>query len=177
LSRDYETDYSDDITVWDGDDLVNVADYLRRQFVYDGWANREVLHAIRTAGGENKRSLQLMAHILAAERVWLERLKQVPQSVPVWPEPDLEQCETEAAALGQAWFEHLDLITAGDVTQSISYKNSKGEAWTSTIVDVLAHVVTHSAYHRGQIASHMREIGQIPAYTDFIHGVRQGWVK
>jgi len=156
---------------------VNLADYLRRQFAYDEWANREVLAAIRAAGVANERSLQLMAHILAAERVWLERLKQVPQSVPVWPKPDQEQCEAQAAELGGLWLEFLDLITAGDVSQSISYKNSKGEAWTSTIVDVLTHVVMHSAYHRGQIASHMRASGQTPAYTDFIHGVRQGLVK
>ena len=67
--------------------FVNLADYLRRQFAYDEWANREVLNAIRAAGGANDssvnhRSLQLMSHILAAERVWLERLKQQPQSVP-----------------------------------------------------------------------------------------------
>jgi len=176
---------------------VNLADYLRRQFSYDEWANKEVLAAIRAAGGSdprsadyssnepsstqqssaNDRSLQLMSHILAAERVWLERLKQQPQSVPVWPEPDLAQCEAEAATLGGLWLEFLDLITAGDVSQSISYKNSKGEPWTSTIVDVLTQVVLHSAYHRGQIASHMRAHGQTPAYTDFIHGVRQGLVK
>jgi uncharacterized damage-inducible protein DinB len=160
---------------------VNLADYLRRQFAYDEWANREVLNAIRAAGGAtdsaNHRSLQLMSHILAAELVWLERLKHQPQSVPVWPEPDLAQCETLAAQMGKLWLEFLDLITAGDVSQSISYKNSKGEEWTSTIVDVLTHVVLHSAYHRGQIASHMRASGQTPAYTDFIHGVRQGLVK
>ena len=156
---------------------MNLADYLRRQFAYDEWANREVLAAIRAAGLENDRSLQLMAHILAAEQVWLERLKQVPQSVPVWPKPDLAQCEAQAAELGGQWLEFLDLITAGDVSQSISYKNTKGEAWTSTIVDVLTHVVLHSAYHRGQIATHMRSLGQTPAFTDFIHGVRQGLIK
>ncbi len=156
---------------------MNLADYLRRQFSYDEWANREVLNAIRTAGGANQRSLQLMSHILAAELVWLERLTQQPQSVPVWPEPDLAQCEAQATKLGGQWLEFLDLLTAGDVSQSIRYKNSKGEEWTSTIVDVLTHVVMHSAYHRGQIASHMRANGQTPAYTDFIHGVRQGWVK
>jgi uncharacterized damage-inducible protein DinB len=160
---------------------VNLADYLRRQFAYDEWANREVLTAIRTAGGANPsanhRPLQLMSHILAAERVWLERLKHQPQSVPVWPEPDLAQCEAQAAELGSLWLEFLDLITAGDVSQSITYKNSKGEEWKSTIVDVLTHVVLHSAYHRGQIASHMRANGQTPAYTDFIHGVRHGLVK
>jgi uncharacterized damage-inducible protein DinB len=79
---------------------VNLADYLRRQFAYDEWANHEVLNAIRAAGGANQRSLQLMSHILAAELVWLERLKQQPQSVPVWPEPDLAQCEAQAAKLG-----------------------------------------------------------------------------
>ena len=30
--------------------FVNLADYLRRQFAYDEWANREVLNAIRAAG-------------------------------------------------------------------------------------------------------------------------------
>jgi uncharacterized damage-inducible protein DinB len=35
----------------------------------------------------------------------------------------------------------------------------------------------HSAYHRGQIAFQMRQTGHAPAYTDFIHGVRQGHVK
>ncbi len=156
---------------------MNLADYLRRQFAYDEWANHEVLNAIRAGGGTDERSLQLMSHILAAEQVWLDRLKQQPQSVPVWPKPDLAQCESQAADLGSKWLEFLDLITAGDVSQSVSYKNSKGEAWTSTIVDILTHVVMHSAYHRGQIASHMRATGQTPAYTDFIHGVRQGLVK
>ena len=155
---------------------MNLADYLRKAFVYDAWANQETLAAIRASKDENSRSLQLMAHILAAERVWLERLRQVPQSVPAWPEPNLAQNEAEAAKLSQEWREYLELVTAGDVNQSISYKNTKGETWTSAIVDVLSHVVMHSAYHRGQIASYMRSIGQTPAYTDFIHGVRQGLV-
>ncbi len=155
---------------------MTIADYLRKEFAYNAWANQEVLAAIRTAGGENTRSLQLMSHILAAERVWLERLRQAPQSVPVWPNSDLADCEAEATDLQHKWHEYLDLVTAGDVSQTISYKNTKGEPWTSAIVDVLTHVVMHSAYHRGQIASHMREIGQTPAYTDFIHAVRQGLV-
>lgn len=156
---------------------MNVADYLRRQFAYDDWANKEVLNAIRAAGGANQRSVQLMAHILAAEQLWLDRLKLQPQSVPVWPEPDLSQCEALADRLGKEWLEFLDLITAGDVLQTVTYKNSKGEQWTNTIVDILTHVVMHSCYHRGQIASHMRANGQTPAYTDFIHGVRQELVK
>lgn len=155
---------------------MNLADSMRRQFNYNAWANGEVLATFRKGGGD-ERSLQLMSHILAAERLWLERLKEQPQSLPVWPKTDLSWCEGEAAELSRLWHEYLDLITAGDVSLSISYKNSKGEAWSSTISDILTHVLMHSAYHRGQIASHMRENGQTPAYTDYIHAARQGFVK
>ena len=153
---------------------MNVADYLRRQFFYDGWANREVLNAIRAAGGEDRRSLQLMAHILAAGRVWLERLKIVPQSVPVWPQSDLAGCESEAKKLESEWLEYMNSVA--DLSQTVTYKNTQGEEWSSSIGDVLTHVLMHSAYHRGQIASHMREQGHTPAYTDFIHAVRQGHI-
>ena len=156
---------------------MNLADHFRRQFAYNEWANREVLAAIRASAGGRERSIELMAHIIAAERLWLERVKQQAQSTPVWPQADLEQCEAAAAEVAGLWREHLDLITAGDVHLSVSYKNSKGEAWTSTIEDILSHVVLHSAYHRGQIASHMRASGQTPAHTDFIHAARQGLVQ
>jgi len=104
---------------------VTVADYLRKEFAYNAWANRAVLAAIRASSGENSRSLQLMSHILAAERVWLERLRHVPQSVPVWPEADLTRSEADAQDLEQKWHEYLDLATAGDLLQTISYKNTK----------------------------------------------------
>jgi len=42
---------------------------------------------------------------------------------------------------------------------------------------VLTHVVLHSAYHRGQIATQMRAGGEAPAHTDFIHAVRRGLIE
>lgn len=156
---------------------MNVADYLRREFSYNAWANQETLNAIEAAGDRDTRSLQLMSHIFAAERLWLERLKQQPQSVPVWPQMALQQCRDEAADLEHLWHEYLELATAGDISQTIAYKNSKGEAYNGAIIDILTHVVMHSSYHRGQVASHMRESGHIPAYTDYIHAIRQGTVK
>ena len=61
--------------------------------------------------------------------------------------------------------------------EEITYKNSKGEAWNSTVQDVLTHVLMHSAYHRGQIAGQVRAGGETPAYTDFIHAARQGLIE
>lgn len=153
---------------------MDPVEYFRRQFSYDKWANDEVLAALRN-GGVDPRSLQLISHILAAERLWLERLLKKPQSVAVWPDLDLDHCAGESAQLGHQWPEYLAMTE--DFSRAVSYRNTKGQDWTSTIEDVLTHVIMHSAYHRGQIASHMREIGRVPASTDFIHGVRQGFVK
>ncbi|MGA7513237.1 MAG: DinB family protein, partial [Candidatus Sulfotelmatobacter sp.] len=61
--------------------------------------------------------------------------------------------------------------------ETVVYKNTKGEPWTSTVEDIVTHVLLHSAYHRGQIATLVRASGEQPAYTDFIHAVRQGLVE
>ncbi len=156
---------------------MELVDYFRRQFAYDEWANREALAVVRKHADASARLLHLMAHILSAERLWLERLRQQPQSLPVWPEFTLEQGEAQAVELGRMWHDYLDDMLPANLSQMISYKNSRGEAWTSAVQDVLTHVLMHSAYHRGQIASHMRVSGQTPAYTDFIHAVRQGLIE
>ncbi len=155
---------------------METVEHLRRQFVYEAWANREVLSVVRAHQEASARPLQLMAHILSAQRLWLERLTQQTQSLPVWPKFDLAECETHAAELGRLWREYFESLPPSLLSQMISYKNTKGEPWTDTVQDILTHVLVHSAYHRGQIASQMRASGQTPAYTDFIHAVRQGLI-
>ncbi len=154
---------------------MNLIDYFRRQFAYNEWANREVLGAMRAGRETSTRSVQLAAHVLSAERLWLERLTQQSQSLPVWPQLTLEHCGEQASALVRLWRDYLDGNL--ELAQPVSYKNSKGEPWTSTVQDILTHVLMHSAYHRGQIAGQMRANGQTPAYTDFIHCVRQGMIE
>jgi len=64
----------------------------------------------------------------------------------------------------------------GSLDQSVSYTNSQGEGWSSTVEEILSHLTVHSAYHRGQIASDLRAAGMTPAYTDYIHATRRGLV-
>ena len=156
---------------------MDLTHHFRRQFEYDPWANREVLTAIRGSRASAARSLQLLAHIVSAELLWLERLQQQPQSQPVWPEWSLDQCEARSMEVGDLWRKYLAELAPDDLAKTVSYKNSKGEPWTSTVEDVVTHVLLHSAYHRGQIASFMRANGDTPAYTDFIHAVRQGLIR
>jgi uncharacterized damage-inducible protein DinB len=155
---------------------VDMLQEFHRLLAYNAWANREVLASVRNCPDLPPRYLERVAHILSAEALWLERLRQVPQTHPVWPQFSLEQCACELEDGAQRWNQYLAALKPVQLEQAISYKNSKGEPWSSKVGDILMHVVLHSAYHRGQIASDMRGAGFTPAYTDFIHGVRQGFV-
>lgn len=151
--------------------------YLQRLFVYDDWANREVLSSLQALQVPPPRSVKLLAHILSAERLWRERLRLQKQTYPLWPDFTLEHCKLEIAELRDLWKAYFNLLSEDGILRSLTYKNSKGESWTSQKQDILMHVVVHSAYHRGQIAADVRAAGFTPAYTDFIHAVRQGFVE
>ena len=157
---------------------MDLLEHLRRQFDYDAWANADVLSAMTAdeSGASPTRPLQILAHILSAERLWFERLRQQPQSLAVWPEFTPDECKAKMCEIAKLWREYFAQLSPPGLSRKIAYKNSKGEPWASTVQDVLTHVVVHSAYHRGQIATLMRAAGSPPAYTDFIHAVRQGLI-
>ena len=73
---------------------MDLSAHFRRLFSYDVWANREVIRAMRVAGSVPPKSLKLLAHISAAERLWWDRLMLRPQSVPVWPDWTVQECES-----------------------------------------------------------------------------------
>jgi uncharacterized damage-inducible protein DinB len=152
-----------------------MTEQLHRLIRYDVWANRETLRSLRN-GAAPPRSLRWMAHIIGAEFLWLARMAGRPAPLPVWPELSMEDCELRFAELSRRLVDGLGVDRA-DLSRSVTYTNSKGEAWTSTVEDIFNHVVIHSAYHRGQIASDLRTAGQEPAYTDYIHAVRQRLIE
>ncbi len=156
---------------------MNAKQHFLRNFAYDHWANRECLSALSSANPASPKVLRLIAHTLSAQKLWLERLQRVPQTVAVWPSSSIEDCTALAEEMLSAWKNYLTELPLADLENEIDYRNSKGESWSSRVEDVLTHVLMHSAYHRGQIALEMRAAGLQPAYTDFIHGVRQGFVE
>ena len=151
-------------------------EHLRRLLRYDGWANRETLASLQQDPPPPK-SLRWMAHIIGAEYLWMARLQREVPVLPVWPDLDLEACSAALDQLSSQWLDFLDEDLSERLTESVAYTNSKGESWTTTVEEILIHVTIHSAYHRGQIAADVRSAGSSPAYTDYIHAVRQGLVK
>jgi len=82
---------------------VDFEQHLRRLFVYDEWANREFVQALAALQSPLERSHKLLAHIIAAEWVWLDRLEGRPQSMPVWPDLTIEECRRQTDELPLLW--------------------------------------------------------------------------
>jgi uncharacterized damage-inducible protein DinB len=159
---------------------MQAQDFLR-MFTYDDWANRQCLTAMRSAEPVSADVVGRMAHILSAQKVWLERILKQPQSTAVWPAAKVDDCAAMADEMSVAW-QHLltrlgNQFAPGSFDDEVEYRNSKGEGWSNTVEDILTHVLFHSAYHRGQIALQIRASGVAPANTDFIHALRQGFLE
>ena len=82
---------------------MNVREHFLRMFAYDSWANRECLSSLRKAAGASPATLRRMAHILSAERLWLERLRGERQSMAVWPAATLVLLLTSDASDRRFW--------------------------------------------------------------------------
>jgi len=146
-------------------------EFYLRQFVYDGWANAKEVDSLGALDTTPAAALKLLGHILGAQQIWLERLTGESARPAVWPSWDVAQCREVLSGLRERW---ASFIRDADLDRQITYTNSAGEAFESTVSDILSHVLYHGAYHRGQIATRMRDGGETPVYTDFIHATRSG---
>ena len=147
-------------------------DTLRQHFtaLFDHveWADQLVLGSLREAGTPPPKALEVYAHVLGAEHVWLSRINGVAPRFAVWPTLSIDEAERLAAANVESYATILAAMTAESLDAPITYRNSAGDQFTSTLEDILTHVALHGSYHRGQIAASLRAAGQTPNPTDYI---------
>lgn len=108
---------------------------------------------------------RLMNHILTAHHIWNQRLiGQVPKFA-VWDDVPREAL---LSLNEQNTHQSRTLLAQLPLVRSVSYTNSKGEAFTNSVQDIVYHIVNHSNYHRAQIATEVRRQGGTPLTTDYI---------
>jgi uncharacterized damage-inducible protein DinB len=149
---------------------------FRRELSYEVWANHEVLRLLLRESSPPASAVSWFAHVLGAQSEWLARLHGAKSELAVWPQLTLDELEASLTRLGADWTRFLERLAPAELERVIAYTNSKGQAHRSRVEDVLTHVLLHGAYHRGQIASALREAGLTPPQTDYIHATRSGLV-
>jgi uncharacterized damage-inducible protein DinB len=147
-------------------------DQLRALFAHLRWADAQALGALRASNGQPTQARQLYAHVLGAEETWLARIEGRPSTLAVWPELDIEQCVAWAERIHRALDQLVAGVDADRLADEVAYINSAGQAFRSTLRDILLHVALHGQYHRGQVALLLRASGFTPAPTDYIAWAR-----
>ena len=148
-------------------------EHFLRLYQPANWANRRILDLLRNQSQVNERARKLFSHLLAAEQIWMARLRgQGSSTLPVWPGSALEECASLVELNNAAYKQFVRDLSEETLNQVVTYRNTKGQEFRTPVQDILTHVACHGAYHRGQIATVVRDAGEEPINTDFITFVR-----
>ena len=144
---------------------------------YHAWAMGSVFRKCRTLD-ENalKATLPLgpgsllgtLKHMVAAEKIWLDRWQF--QSTSVWPTtPDtideLEAMFAKLAAERKKWFESDPTV----LSSAIQYRDLTGELHDQQLGDLVMHVLNHAIHHRAQVVHFLKRQGRtFPGGIDYI---------
>jgi uncharacterized damage-inducible protein DinB len=148
-------------------------DFIRKLFRHVAWADRITLDGLRSTPAAQAEALPLMAHVLAAEHVWLSRFEQRELRHPVWPTLTLEECDALANENEAGYRDLLARTSEEQLAADFRYRTMQGQEFATPMIDLLMQVVTHGPYHRGQIAKIIGRVGGKPANTDYIMFVWQ----
>jgi len=147
---------------------MDAIERFRLLFRYEYWANDRALSSIEEASHSGS-AVRLFSHIVAAQEVWLTRLRGEDSSaVVIWPARSVDECRAAMKQFDNEIHALLERIDGDFLAKPITYRNQTGREFTNTPEDILTHLGLHSQHHRGQIALQLRQLGQKPAVTDFI---------
>ncbi|GLX67886.1 DinB family protein [Paenibacillus glycanilyticus] len=149
---------------------------LINQYRYHEWANEALLRHLETLPDEVFTApvqnvfasiAEVFGHLAGAEEVWSARMMntEVPP-LAIKPFRTVQDAATDLARLHKQfihWLEQQD-----DESRLISYRTTKGEPFTNRMDDIVLHVMNHGTYHRGNIASMIRQLGYTGVSIDYI---------
>ena len=152
---------------------------MRVLYDFNTWANHRSMDScdvlsqeefVKPLGSSFASVRDTLAHICGAEAIWYQRFIGSPSS----QFPDLSGLQT-LNSLREYWARQeaelaifLAGLTQSDLDRVIEYQTISFGAHQNPMWQSLQHVVNHGSYHRGQIATMVRQLGHKPAATDLM---------
>jgi uncharacterized damage-inducible protein DinB len=156
----------------------------RQLFDYNHWANNRALDAaaqlsddqfVKPLGSSFSSVRDTLAHICGGEIVWLDRFHGNSPSA----FPDTANLNT-VATLREFWNPYADklLAFANNISQAeldrvFEYKTFNFGVYQNPLWQSMQHLANHGTYHRGQVATMLRQLGAKPILTDLMHFYRE----
>ena len=160
-------------------------DYYVSLYAFDRWANHRVLQAAaaltpeqftHNLGGSFPSVRDTLVHIVGGEWGWLTYWKASSHTAAflsdLWDRHDAlfrPDAFPDLAAVQRKWAEvekeqtgFVDSVTEEALQRTLPIRTTQ-----LSLAHLMQHLVNHSTYHRGQVASMMRQLNAKPLATDF----------
>jgi uncharacterized damage-inducible protein DinB len=104
--------------------------------------------------------------------MWLSRIEGPLVEYRVAADDTLSAVERTWPQVGEKWMEWAGRLTEEVAQSELTYRDMRGNEWTTPIWRIVLHVVNHSTHHRGQAIGFIRALGYEPPNTDSISFAR-----
>jgi uncharacterized damage-inducible protein DinB len=159
--------------------------HLRLLYDYNAWANRRALDSCaglspeqftRDLGSSFRSVRDTLVHILGAELIWLERWQGgTPEKLESSDRyPNLESVRKRMSELDKDLITFAAELNNEKMASVLHYKTTAGKEQAEPHWQMMQHLANHSSYHRGQVATLLRQLGAQPVATDLIAYLREG---
>jgi uncharacterized damage-inducible protein DinB len=121
-------------------------------------------------GNSFKSLFDTLNHIYLGELIWLRKVTADPNvMMDQLPVPaDLSALSTAWPDVHREWLEWAHPRSADDWTQPLAFKSRHFGEVSMPYWQIVHHVVNHGSYHRGQLATMLRQSAVTPPATDLL---------
>lgn len=148
-------------------------------YAFNRWANSRLLTSsaslpadqfARDLGASHGSLHETWLHILWGEWLWLQRWRgeSPKRRFDRRDFPDLGAIRAHWSLVERHQQDFIDDLADERLLEQVAYENIEGQRWEYPLQSMLQHVANHSSYHRGQVATLLRQLGRIPPATDFL---------
>jgi uncharacterized damage-inducible protein DinB len=117
-----------------------------------------------------QQAVTLASHLADCRENWLERMNSEGQREVAWwdTQCDLATLTPRFAALDSRWTDYLTHLTENQLAQNFEFTESGEESFRLPIAVQVEQLAGHAAYHRGQIALLVDQLGGSIVDTDYV---------
>jgi uncharacterized damage-inducible protein DinB len=149
-------------------------------FNYKSWANEELFALVQTVDeakhkDERHSCIRLLNHIYVVDRIFaahLTRSKHSYLATNTKETPTLDELTQSAAASDRWYVDFVSSLDANSLSEPIEFVFTDETNARMSREEMLMHVITHGAYHRGAVGRILSQIGISPPrdlFTGFLH--------
>lgn len=144
--------------------------FLLDKLEYQYVSNQRIIDTLESNNMKHGEAHRLISHVLRAQEIWNARILGRGYEGSPWEEYlDEELGAVNASALEES----RTILNELDLESTVSYQNSKGEAYSNTVSEIIYHQVNHGTYHRGQLMKLFAQEGLPTFSTDYIYFKRK----